>query len=203
MTYKNIIFIFLLFTSLSSNSQTDEKEVTPKAKNVILLIADGTGLSQVSSAFYFKDTTPNYSRFKHIGLIKTSSSRQDITDSAAGATAFASGVKTYNGAIGIADDSTKVKTLVEIVSPQQIKTGVISTSSIQHATPASFYAHVPKRSLYEDIAQDMVGSDIDFFAGGGTNFFNKRKDGKNLLMDLKKKGFGIDTIALGVFSEIK
>ena len=203
MTYKSIIFIFLLFTSLLSNSQTDEKEVTPKAKNVILLIADGTGLSQVSSAFYFKDTTPNYSRFKHIGLIKTSSSRQDITDSAAGATAFASGVKTYNGAIGIADDSTKVKTLVEIVSPQQIKTGVISTSSIQHATPASFYAHVPKRSLYEDIAQDMVGSDIDFFAGGGTNFFNKRKDGKNLLMDLKKKGFGIDTIALGEFEEIK
>lgn len=203
MTFKNIILIVLLITSISCKSQFVNEEEPAKAKNVILLIGDGTGLSQVSSAFYFKDTAPNYGRFKHVGLIKTSSSRQDITDSAAGATAFACGVKTYNGAIGIADDSTKVKSLVEIVSPQHIKTGVISTSSIQHATPASFYAHVTKRSLYEDIAQDMVVSDIDFFAGGGIKFFNKRKDGKNLFEELKKKGFGIDTSALGNFEEIK
>lgn len=203
MTYKNIIFIILLIVLTSCKSQTVKEEVNPKTKNVILLIGDGTGLSQISSAFYFKKTKPNYARFKSIGLIKTSSSREDITDSAASATAFSSGVKTYNGAIGVADDSTKVKTLVEIVSPLHIKTGVISTSSIQHATPASFYAHVLNRSLYEDIAADMVVSDIDFFAGGGTKFFNKRKDGKNLLEELKAKGFGIDTTALGNFSEIK
>ena len=141
MTYKSIIFIVLFITSFTCTSQITKVEMPRKAKNVILLIGDGTGLSQISSAFYFKQTNPNYARFKSIGLIKTSSSREDITDSAAGATAFASGVKTYNGAIGVADDSTEVKTLVEIVSPQHIKTGVISTSSIQHATPASFYAH--------------------------------------------------------------
>ena len=180
-----------------------KEKVNLKAKNVILLIGDGTGLSQISSAFYFKKTKPNYARFKSIGLMKTSSSREDITDSAAGATAFSSGIKTYNGAIGVADDSTKVKTLVEIVSPLHIKTGVISTSSIQHATPASFYAHVINRGLYEDIAADMVVSDIDFFAGGGIKFFNKRKDGKNLLEELKAKGFGIDTTALGNFEGIK
>jgi alkaline phosphatase len=179
------------------------KEVKPKAKNVILLIADGTGLSQVSSAFYFKKTSPNYARFKSIGLIKTSSSRELITDSAAGATAFSSGEKTYNGAVGVATDSTKLKTLVEIVSPQNVKTGLISTSSIQHATPASFYGHVLHRSQYEDITLDLVASDIDFFAGGGRKFFNKRKDEKNLLSDLKVKGFEIDTTALGDFSQIK
>ena len=203
MTYKNIIFLVLLVTLFSCKAQLALEEVPPKAKNVILLIGDGTGLSQISSAFYFKQTSPNYARFKHIGLINTSSSREDITDSAAGATAFASGVKTYNGAVGVADDSTEVKNLVEIVSLQHIKTGVISTSSIQHATPASFYAHVINRGLYEDIAVDMVGSDIDFFAGGGLKFFNKRKDGKNLLNQLKKKGFGVDTTALGDFSGIK
>lgn len=144
-------------------------------KNVILLIGDGTGLSQVSSAFYFKESAPNYGRFKHIGLINTSSSRQDITDSAAGATAFASGVKTYNGAIGVADDSTEVATMVEIVSPLNIKSGVISTSSITHATPACFYAHALNRGFYEEIAADMVDSDIDFVAGGGMDNFNKRK----------------------------
>jgi alkaline phosphatase len=198
-----MIYLVLLVTSFSCKSQTAKEEEPPRAKNVILLIGDGTGLSQISSAFYFKKTRPNYARFKYIGLINTSSSREDITDSAAGATAFASGVKTYNGAVGVADDSTQVKNLVEIASLQQIKTGVISTSSIQHATPASFYAHAINRALYEDIATDMVGSDIDFFAGGGTKFFNKRKDGKNLLEELKTKGFEIDTTGLGDFAGIK
>ncbi len=202
MTYKNMIYLVLLITSVSCKSLIVNEEVPPKAKNVILLIGDGTGLSQISSAFYFKKTSSNYARFKHIGLINTSSSREDITDSAAGATAFASGVKTYNGAVGVADDSTEVKNLVEIVSLKHIKTGVISTSSIQHATPASFYAHAINRGLYEDIAADMVVSD-DFFAGGGTKFFNKRKDEKNLLEELKVKGFGIDTTALGDFAGIK
>ena len=203
MTYKSIIFLVLLIISFSSKAQMAKEEVRPKAKNVILLIGDGTGLSQISSAFYFKDTTPNYARFNSIGLINTSSSREDITDSAAGATAFASGINTFNGGVGVADDSTEVKTLVEIVSKQHIKTGLISTSSIQHATPASFYAHVINRGLYEDITLDMVDSDIDFFAGGGTKFFNKRKDGKNLLEEMKAKGFEIDTTALGDFAEIK
>lgn len=203
MTYKNMIYLVLLVTSFSCKSQIVKEEVPPKAKNVILLIGDGAGLSQISSAFYFKKTRPNYARFKYIGLINTSSSREAITESAAGATAFASGVKTYNGAVGVADDSTQVKNLVEIVSLQHIKTGVISTSSIQHATPASFYAHAINRGLHEDIAADMVVSDIDFFAGGGTKFFNKRKDGKNLLEELKAKGFGIDTTALGDFAGIK
>lgn len=203
MTYKNMIYLALLVTLLSCKSQSAIVEVPRKAKNVILLIGDGTGLSQISSAFYFKKTSPNYARFKHIGLIKTSSSKDDITDSAAGATAFATGVKTYNGAIGLADDSTQVKNLVEIASLKHIKTGVISTSAIQHATPASFYAHALNRGRYEDIAADMVISDIDFFAGGGKKFFTKRKDEKNLLEDLKGNGFEIDTTALGNFSGIK
>ncbi len=185
----------------TTDTLKETKNIRPK--NVILLIGDGTGLSQVSSAFYFKETAPNYGRFKHIGLINTSSSRQDITDSAAGATAFASGVKSYNGAIGVADDSTKVSTLVEIVSPLHIKSGVISTSSVTHATPASFYAHALSRGFYEEIAADMVVSDIDFVAGGGIDNFNKREDGKNLLADLESKKFKIDTTSLGDFNAIK
>ena len=203
MTYKNIVYLALLIAAFSCKEKNTKEEVPKKAKNVILLIGDGTGLSQISSAFYFKKTSPNYARFKTIGLIKTSSARERITDSAAGATAFGSGVKTYNGAIGVSDDSTQIKNLVEIASLQNIKTGIISTSSIQHATPACFYAHVINRELYEDIAADLVVSEIDFFAGGGTQFFTKRKDGENLLEKLKTNGFGIDTTALGNLSEIK
>ena len=180
---------------------TTKKEVN-LPKNVILLISDGTGLSQISSAFFFKEDVPNYERFKHVGLIKTSSSRQKITDSAAGATAFACGVKTYNGAIGVADDSTTVENLVEIISPRGIKSGVIATSSITHATPASFYAHTVSRALHEEIADGLAQSDIDFFAGGGLQFFNQREDGRNLLDELRTKNFKIDTTALNDFATI-
>jgi len=204
MKFRRIILVCIAFTLFACKSKTTtnkEKEVAPK--NVILLISDGTGLSQISSAFYFKESSPNYARFKNIGLIKTSSSRQDITDSAAGATAIACGVKTYNGAIGVADDSTDVKNLVEIVSLKNIKTGLIATSSITHATPASFYAHTLNRGSAEKIASQLVQSEIDFFAGGGLQFFNNRKDGQNLLKTLNENKFAIDTIALNDFSNIQ
>lgn len=197
--------ILLLFVVLAFSCETPEaqEEAAPKAKNVILLIGDGTGLTQISSAFYFKNSTPNYSRFNHIGLIRTSSSREKITDSAAGATAFASGVKSYNGAVGVADDSTEVKTLIEIVSPLNVKSGVVATSIIQHATPACFYAHAINRGLYEDITEDLVNSDVDFFAGGGLKLFNNREDGQNLVEKMQENGFGLDTTSLGTFQEIE
>ena len=193
--------LVLILYAFKDKTITTKEVATPK--NVILLIGDGTGLSQISSAFYFKETSPNYARFKHIGLINTSSSRQDITDSAAGATAFACGVKTYNGAIGVSDDSTNVENIVEIISSKNINSGLISTSSITHATPASFYAHNINRGSAEEIALDLIQSDIDFFAGGGTQFFNKRRDERNLLNELKEKDFRIDTTALSDFSVIQ
>ncbi len=208
MKNSGIAFTLIAITLLSCKSGgvdqkgvADHKEIAPK--NVILLISDGTGLTQISSAFFFKETLPQYSRFKHIGLINTPSSRQNVTDSGAAATAFACGVKTYNGAIGVADDSTDVKNLVEIASLQNIKTGVIATSSITHATPASFYAHTVSRALDEDIAMQLVHSEIDFFAGGGLQFFNKRKDEQNLLIELEEKQFTIDTLRLKAYSNIR
>ena len=181
-----------------------KEESTPQQpKNVILLISDGTGLSQISSAYFFKDTEPNYSRFENIGFIKTSSSKEDVTDSAAGATAYASGVKTYNGAIGVTPDSAHVATLVELVQDKNIKTGVIATSSITHATPAAFYAHQVSRGYYEAIAKDLSDSDIDFFAGGGLQFFAKRKDSVDLTKKMVENGFYMNTENLVNFDSIK
>lgn len=203
MKIKRFILACIVLMLFACKSRKNANKEVNSAKNVILLISDGTGLSQVSSAFYFKESSPNYSRFKNIGLIKTSSSREDVTDSAAGATAFACGVKTYNGAIGVTDDSTVVKNLVEIASLKKINTGMIATSSITHATPASFYAHTLNRGFAEKIALHLVQSEIDFFAGGGLQFFNNRKDGRNLLNVLNEKQFTIDTTSLNDFSTIK
>ena len=194
----SLVVLFLGFAS--SSNKVEEKSL---AKNVILLISDGTGLTQISSAFYFKETVPNYARFENIGLINTSSSREDVTDSAAGATAFACGVKTYNGAIGVADDSTDVINLVEIATRKNIKTGLIATSSITHATPASFYAHSLNRGLAEEIALHLSESDVDFFAGGGLKYFNKRQDGRNLVEEMRANKFWIDTTALSDISKLQ
>ncbi len=194
-----VLLAILCFSCNSGEKETQktlETEAPKNPKNIILLVGDGMGLSEVSASLYFQETASNFERFPVVGLIKTSASNKLITDSAAGATAFASGEKTYNGAIGVNSDSTAIKTIVEHVSKKDISTGVISTSSITHATPAAFYAHSKSRRYEEDIASYLPTSGVDFFAGGGLQFFNKRNDAKNLISELEANGFVIDTTAL-------
>lgn len=189
------LFFLILFINSCVSVQVSDNTITKnsidnnKPKNIILLIGDGMGLSEVSASQFYNDQPTNFERFKVIGLSKTSSSSDLITDSAAGATALASGVLTYNGAIGVNKDTISVKTIVEEVSINGLSTGVVSTSSITHATPASFYAHVKQRSMAEEIALDLVRSDIDFFAGGGLKYFKNRKDKVNLIDQLEDNGF--------------
>lgn len=171
-------------------------KLNKRPKNVIMMIADGTGISQISSLQFYKQGPINYDRFEHIGLIKTSSALELITDSAAGATAFASGIKTYNGAIGVNTDSIPVITILEQLEARKYDTGVIATSTITHATPASFYAHVDYRKKEAMIATDLLNSKVDFFAGGGRKYFNAREDGKDYLTLLRNKGFEIETDSL-------
>lgn len=188
--------ISLLACSAQQKDVNSETNTLKKPKNIILFIGDGTGLGQISASQFFNENPSNFDRFPVIGLIKTSASDQLITDSAAGATAFASGIKTYNGAIGVSVDTTAVPTIVEQVSEKGLSTGLVSTSSITHATPASFYAHTKSRGQEEDIASYLVASEIDFFAGGGLDFFNHRIDGKDLIAALRNNGFTIDTSSL-------
>ncbi len=200
---KTTLFFGLLLTIFSCKTADGITTRTERPKNVILLISDGTGLSQISSAFYFQDKTSNYTRFENIGLINTSSSQEDITDSAAGATAFASGIKTYNGSIGLSDDYKDAKTIVEIASENNVKTGLIATSSLTHATPASFFAHVKNRGMENEIAAYLPKSGVDFFAGGGLRFFNGRNDNLDLIAALRAEKFTIDTTSLENYNSIK
>lgn len=195
MIRTSLLLLFTLcFVMPSGIAQTKKENYTgKKPKNIILLIGDGMGLSEVSAAIYYKEGTPNFERFSTIGLSKTSASSHLVTDSAAGATALSTGKKSYNGAIGVDKDTLAVETIVEKLSRKGIATGLIATSSIVHATPASFFAHVKSRRLYDEIASFMPNSEVDFFAGGGLKFFNQRNDGRDLIPDLKQKGFEIHT----------
>ena len=110
---------------------------------------------------------------------------------AAGGTALSAGVRTYNGAIGVDPDKKPVKTILEEAEDNGLATGLVSTSTITHATPASFIAHQPSRKMYEEIAADFLKTEIDVFIGGGKTHFTERKDGRNLVDELIAKGYKI------------
>lgn len=160
-------------------------------KNIILMIGDGMGLTQISAGMYRNGNRLNLEKFPIIGLHKSYASNNLITDSAAGATAFACGIKTYNGAIGVNPDTVAVKTILEEAEENGLKTGMVATSTIVHATPASFIAHQKLRKMYEEIAADFLKTDIDFFLGGGKKFFDRRDDERNLYEELRAKNYFI------------
>ena len=162
-----------------------------RIKNIIVMIGDGMGLSQIFSAMVANRGRLNLDRIKVIGFSKTSSIDDFITDSAAGATAISTGKKTYNGAIAVDKNKNKLKTIVEILEDKGVSTGLVSTSTITHATPASFIAHRESRKMYEDIALDFLKVDVDVIIGGGMDHFNKRKDKRDLLKDFRDKNYRI------------
>ena len=129
--------------------------------------------------------------FPVVGLSRTSSADNLVTDSAAAATAMACGVKTRNGAIGVDPDGCPVPSLLELARVRFLKTGVIVTSSLTDATPASFLAHRPSRKQQEDIALDVVASGADLLVGGGRCYFTSRPDRRYLLGELSARGYAV------------
>lgn len=164
-----------------------------KPKNIILLIGDGMGVSQVFAGLTANKGHLFIENCKYIGFSKTQSADAYITDSAAGGTALSTGVKTYNGAIGVDVNKNPLKTILEEASENGLSTGLVSTSAITHATPASFIAHQAGRGSYEDIAADFLKTNIDVFIGGGLDHFTKRADGRNLVEELKQKDYQVET----------
>ncbi len=163
---------------------------SPKtAKNIIFLIGDGMGLTQTTAGMYANGNKTELEKFEYIGLHKSHASDNLITDSAAAATAFACGIKTYNGAIGVDDNKQSITTILEEAEAKGMATGLVSTSTIVHATPASYIAHNESRQNYEEIAADFLETDIDLFIGGGKKFFERREDERNLTTELRQKGY--------------
>ena len=105
---------------------------------------------------------------------------------------MACGHKTDNNVLGMNQAGESCKSILEEAIEQGYATGMVVTSSIQHATPGAFVSHRPARNLYEDITKDLLNSGIDLFIGGGKQFFDRREtDDQNLLKALKDKGFSV------------
>jgi alkaline phosphatase len=186
---KKIFFSLILCILVPLTGFSQPKNLP--AKNIILLVGDGMGAAQIYAGITANKGSLNIERCTHVGFHKNQASDEYVTDSGAGATAFAIGLQTYNGAIGV--DSTKKPrvTILETAESNGKATGLVATCSMTHATPASFIAHQPSRQMVEEIAADFLKTDIDVFIGGGRKHFTTRKDGKNLINELSAKKYQI------------
>ena len=142
--------------------------------NIILMIGDGTDLAQISAGFFANNEELTYANLKHMGWVTTKSADAFITDSAASGTAYSSGYKTYNGAVGVDVKKRPQPNIPERVIKNGIIAGVVSTDDLNGATPAAFFAHQPQRGMTDEIWADLPSSVLKYFAAGSKEVFEAR-----------------------------
>lgn len=201
----------LFFPACSSTVGYREKsKLSPKAKNIIFMVPDGMGLSNVTAARVFKDGhngDPLYlETLTSIGYQQTHSANSTITDSAAAASAWASGEKFRNGEISCHDEDqdgkcepAPVPTILELAKEKGKATGLVATSTITHATPAPFAAHVHTRRCENEIARQYIQvTEVEVILGGGETRFTSTEGEAdvcgtfgNFIADAIEKGYEV------------
>ena len=185
-------------TEIEDGIFANPKELTyidEKAKNIILLIADGMSLSQITAYRMMKGSLNeriSMDNFPYSGIVLTHSYNAAVTDSASSATAYSTGFKTNNGVLGLDKDLNVLENLTETIDKFGFVSSLISTSEVTHATPAAFASHVDLRWKTDIISSQMIDSKVATILGGGRYFFipeeegGKREDGRNLLNEINQ-----------------
>lgn len=190
------------------NSEAEAKQAKKDPTNVIMLVMDGSSNNAVSLARWYKGESLAMDEIL-TGGVTTHSAESAITDSAPAGTALATGHKSNSGYVGVLpsvidmpgvkgnpnDAFTPVANVLEGAKQLGKATGIVSTSEIQHATPASFSSHVTSRSNYDDIGEQQVYQNLDVILGGGYDYLKSenRKDGENLVSVIEEKGYDLLT----------
>ncbi|MBM7622476.1 alkaline phosphatase [Sporohalobacter salinus] len=208
--FKKVLLLTLVTVLLFTGVSVKLAQAAEVPKYVFFFIGDGMGASQRQAAeYYLKNITGDktkkltMNKLPVAGLNTTQAADSLVTDSAAAGTALATGHKTNSQVIAQSPDGTHLKTLVEAAEEQGMATGIITTSRLTHATPATFASHVKNRYLPNKIANQYLKSGVDFFAGGGYRHFipsngleykgqklkSKRKDDRNLVKKFENKGY--------------
>lgn len=190
----SIIILTLVFGGLiggifltSSPSVKSSNSSEGKAKNVIFMIADGFSTSYATCYRWYKGEDTLLDSML-VGMHRNYSANSEVTDSAAAATAMATGVKTNNGMISTSPDDKELKTILEAAEENGKSTGIVATSSVTHATPACFASHVDDRSNQEDIAPQILENGVDVILGGGNAYFSD-----SLIEDATNDGYTFAT----------
>tara|TARA_B100001093_G_scaffold8206_2_gene7942 strand:- start:99 stop:1229 length:1131 start_codon:yes stop_codon:yes gene_type:complete len=218
-----LLVIILFFISACDSIKTETIEIgsketqhlkikdfpgSLKAKNVILVVGDGTGLNQITAsrlAIGGPDHKLSIDQLPHQGISLTHSFDDIYTDSAAAATAWATGFKTKNKYLSINAEKKKLKTILEMLDSKGYLSGIVATSSVTHATPAAFYSHIDSRYKEIEIANQLVNSSVNISLGGGQEFFDldELKKTHHLLTNKEslKKNFITSKRIIGLFDK--
>ena len=201
----NIFFIILFSIILSGcNEGRDSIDVKDTQSNVILFIGDGMGPEHRNAARLMsvgKNEPLSMDDMPVYGTLTTHSADNDITDSAAAATAMATGVKTNNGVISLDENLNYVSTIIEKAKNHNKSVGIVTNTHLTHATPAAFSSHVESRSNMLEIANQMMNAGINVLLGGGEDEFitendtgcypeyGERTDGRDLVYEATSNGY--------------
>lgn len=182
MKKRIILIVVALFVGLQSFGQ---------AKYVFYFIGDGMGVNQVNATELYLGAMQDkvgvtplcFTQFPYGGCVKTYSKSGNVTDSAAGGTALATGSKTNNGSIGVDNNDQTLSNLAELAVSRGKKVAIMSTVGANNATPAAFFGHQHSRNMYDELLGDMIKNGFDFYAG------SELQRGKTKLYDNPLKSF--------------
>lgn len=186
---KTLRYLTILLLGTAVVSCTCEKP--QQAKNVIFLIGDGMGFGAVSSLLLSEDDSTAFEQAPVIGLSETCSADNFVTDSPAGGTALATGVRTRNGYLGVDPDGKPLTSILKKAQQMGKRSGIVVNTVLTEATPAAFYAGVTSRSKSYDIAAQFVESGVDVAIGSGLSVFINRPDSVDLTAELIDRGYDV------------
>jgi len=193
---------FLLALTVLAAVPVRAQDAPARPRNVVFMIADGFGPASEAMA-RGANGAPLALDGVLTGAVSTAATDSRVTDSAAGATAYACGLKTVNGAIAVTPAGLPCQTVLEAARDAGLATGLVATSRITHATPAAYAAHVPERADEGEIAAQMAAARVDVLFGGGGRFFvpeaagGSRTDGRDLRRELLAQGAVVTTTRAG------
>ena len=156
------------YTPSFENDGTDAKPL-----NVILMIGDGLGLAHLSSGMYANGGELTITNLRTCGWVRTQSGDDFTTDSAASGTAYSTGHKTHNAAIGVDMNDNPLQNLPEKIYDDGIVSGIVTTDDMDGATPSAFFAHQQSRKMSAEIWADLADAKVIFFAGGSWEDYEK------------------------------
>lgn len=187
---KKVSIAIALLAVLAVTSCSSAKD-EPQVKNVIYLIGDGMGFGAVTSLLLTEDSVTGFEQAPVIGLNETCSANNYVTDSPAGGTALAAGVRTKNGYCGLDPEGNRLTTILHKAQAMGKKTGIVVNTTLTEATPAAFYAGVTSRRMTYEIAEQFTVSGVDVAIGSGLDHFISRPDSLDLTATLIDKGYDV------------
>ena len=186
MKISRFFLISLLILCVASSC-----EKKPKVKNVIYLIGDGMGMGAVSSLILSEDELTGFEMAPVIGLSETASANNHVSDSPAGGTALATGVRTVNGHTGVDPDGRQLTSILYKAQAMGKKTGIVVNTTLTESTPAAFYGGVTSRKMTYELAEQLTESKVDLAIGAGLNHFVGRPDSLDLTATFIEKGYDV------------